>query len=161
MKAREECRASADPPEPARLERFFRGDLTRDEARALVRHLLTGCPQCLRRTRRLWRLGSKGGGTSMVEMEATRAQLREIVGELEAVKLRLQTVKESLPQPGGESAGLPDAERDLGRMEVRAEVRTVIECVLHDWLAPAIADLQGAAALFPSASKGRTHDAAG
>ena len=56
MKARDECRAAGDPPEPARLERFFRGELTRDEAHALVRHLLTGCPQCLRRTRRLWRL---------------------------------------------------------------------------------------------------------
>jgi hypothetical protein len=91
----------------------------------------------------------------MTEMEATRAQLREIVGELAAVKLRLQGVKDSLPQPGAESAGLPDVERDLGKMEVRAEVRTVIECVLHDWIAPAIADLEEAAALFPAAPQGK------
>ena len=75
----------------------------------------------------------------MAEREATQAQLREIVGELEAVKLRLQRVKDSLPQPA--------VEGDLGKMEVRAEVRTVIECVLHDSIAPAIRDLQGAAAL--------------
>ena len=79
----------------------------------------------------------------MTDMEATRAQIREIVGELEAVKLRLQGVKDNLPQPAAAST-----ERDLGRMEVRAEVRTVIECVLHDWIAPAIADLQDAAALL-------------
>jgi hypothetical protein len=84
------------------------------------------------------------------ETETTRAQLREIVGELEAVKLRLQGVKDSLPQPAAEGA-----ERDLGKMEVRAEVRTVIECVLHDRIAPAIADLQDAAALFPSAPQGK------
>ena len=75
----------------------------------------------------------------MVEMETTRTQLREIVGELEAVKLRLQGVKDSLPQPA--------VEGDLGTMEARAEVRTVIECVLHDSIAPAIRDLRGAAAL--------------
>jgi hypothetical protein len=75
----------------------------------------------------------------MAEREATRAQLREIVGELEAVKLRLQEVKDSLPQPA--------VEGDLGMMEARAEVRTVIECVLLDSIAPAIRDLQGAAAL--------------
>ncbi len=91
----------------------------------------------------------------MMEMETTRTQLREIVGELEAVKRRLQGVKDSLPQPAVEGAGLPDVERDLGKMEVRAEVRAVIECVLHDWIAPAIADLQDAAALFPSAPKGK------
>ena len=86
----------------------------------------------------------------MTDMEATRTQLREIVGELEAVKLRLQGVKDGLPQPAAAST-----ERDLGRMEVRAEIRTVIECVLHDWIAPAIADLEDAAALLPAAPKGK------
>ena len=86
----------------------------------------------------------------MTKREATQAQLREIIGELEAVKLRLQGVKDSLPQPSAAST-----ERDLGRMEVHAEVRTVIECVLHDWIAPAIADLQDAAALLPAAPQGK------
>ena len=93
----------------------------------------------------------------MTKREATQAQLREIVGELEAVKLRLQGVKDSLPQP----ARAASAERDLGRMEVRAEVRTVIECVLHDWIAPAIADLQDAAAPVLPAPQRRTDEAAG
>lgn len=36
-----------DPhPAPARLGSFIRGELSREENRALVRHLLTGCPDC-------------------------------------------------------------------------------------------------------------------
>lgn len=33
-------------PAPARLGSFLRGELSREESRALVRHLLTGCPDC-------------------------------------------------------------------------------------------------------------------
>ena len=42
---------------PARqdLTRFLFGELPRDKTRALVRHLLAGCPACLAVTRRLWR----------------------------------------------------------------------------------------------------------
>ena len=51
----------ADPPHPPAedLRRFMRGELKRSEARGLVRHLLTGCPQCLEVTRRLWDLGER------------------------------------------------------------------------------------------------------
>jgi hypothetical protein len=31
---------------PAELERFLRGEASRDEARPVVRHLLAGCPEC-------------------------------------------------------------------------------------------------------------------
>lgn len=44
-------------PEPAELRRFLRGEASGAEARALVRHLLAGCPQCLKVTRPLWKLG--------------------------------------------------------------------------------------------------------
>jgi len=33
-------------PAPARLGSFIHGDLSREENRAVVRHLLTGCPDC-------------------------------------------------------------------------------------------------------------------
>lgn len=33
-------------PAPARLGSFVRGELDRAENRAVVRHLLTGCPAC-------------------------------------------------------------------------------------------------------------------
>jgi hypothetical protein len=36
------------------LERFMRGELFEQQPRTIVRHLLTGCRQCRRVTRRLW-----------------------------------------------------------------------------------------------------------
>ena len=50
-----------DHPDPELLERFMRGELSGTSGRAacqrIVRHLLTGCPQCVRITGRLWTLG--------------------------------------------------------------------------------------------------------
>ncbi|HEV8582078.1 MAG TPA: hypothetical protein VGX68_23665 [Thermoanaerobaculia bacterium] len=46
-------------PHPARqeLERLIRGELPREEALSVVRHLLTGCRECAKEARRYWRLG--------------------------------------------------------------------------------------------------------
>jgi hypothetical protein len=33
-------------PDPTRLAGFLRGELSRAEAKAVVRHLLAGCPTC-------------------------------------------------------------------------------------------------------------------
>ena len=33
-------------PKPDDLQRFLRGEASRAEARAVVRHLLAGCPEC-------------------------------------------------------------------------------------------------------------------
>jgi len=51
----------ADPSHPSaeELRSFMRGELKRSEVRGLVRHLLTGCPECLEVTRRLWDLGER------------------------------------------------------------------------------------------------------
>ncbi len=46
---------SQSHPDPGQLERFMRGELPRSQVAALVRHLLTGCPQCREVTGRLWR----------------------------------------------------------------------------------------------------------
>jgi hypothetical protein len=58
------CTASRHP-DPGVLERFVRGELSGDsgraECRVIVRHLLTGCPQCARITGRLWALGELPG----------------------------------------------------------------------------------------------------
>jgi hypothetical protein len=45
-------------PEAERVERFMRGELTKPESRAVVRHLLTRCPRCLEVASRLWSLGT-------------------------------------------------------------------------------------------------------
>ncbi|HEX7185233.1 MAG TPA: hypothetical protein VF756_25640 [Thermoanaerobaculia bacterium] len=44
-------------PDPQLLERFMRAELKSAERKAIVRHLLTGCPRCVEVTRRLWALG--------------------------------------------------------------------------------------------------------
>jgi hypothetical protein len=46
-------------PRPDDLLRFLLGEASRAEAREIVRHLLTGCPQCLQVTRPLWRFGDE------------------------------------------------------------------------------------------------------
>lgn len=46
-------------PSAEELRSFMRGELKRSEVRDLVRHLLTGCPECLEVTRRLWDLGER------------------------------------------------------------------------------------------------------
>ncbi|MBW8875933.1 MAG: hypothetical protein JF614_13285 [Acidobacteria bacterium] len=46
-------------PQPDALLRFMRAESPRAEACAVVRHLLTRCPQCLQVTRQLWRLGEE------------------------------------------------------------------------------------------------------
>jgi tetratricopeptide (TPR) repeat protein len=42
------------PAFQAGLERFRRGEAGREEARAVVRHLLAGCPECRQATARIW-----------------------------------------------------------------------------------------------------------
>lgn len=36
------------------LERFLRGESPREEANAVVRHLLAGCPRCVQVTGQVW-----------------------------------------------------------------------------------------------------------
>jgi hypothetical protein len=72
MKSKQESRQSNREPEgrsrpagrgahPAKgdLRRFMAGDLSRPEARAVVRHILSGCPACIRETRRIWSFGEE------------------------------------------------------------------------------------------------------
>lgn len=43
-------------PAPQQIERFVRGECTRNETRDVVRHLLLGCPKCSEKVRPLWGL---------------------------------------------------------------------------------------------------------
>jgi hypothetical protein len=136
-----------------RLERFMRGALSRSETRIVVRHLLTGCGSCREITGRLWRFGDRPAGfrrdpprsileegsAAMTEVDAVQEQLRDIVRDFEALKFRLLGVLASVPvSPEETTVRLMDAElADPG-----AEIRTIIECVLHDSIDPAIGDLR-------------------
>ncbi len=62
-----------DHPDPAQMESFMRGELAGDEARAVVRHMLTECQQCIAMTRPFWRRGDRSPGLE--------ALLKEMVAE--------------------------------------------------------------------------------
>ena len=62
------------PPHPEKeiLLRFMRGEATRPERRAVVRHLLTGCGECVAVTRPVWSFAdepvAKPGGLCSSEL---------------------------------------------------------------------------------------------
>jgi hypothetical protein len=145
-------------PKPEELGRFLQGKLSQPEARVVVRHLLTGCRHCRQVTRSLYPRGvltsrdPTGRGIpklqppwrdrTMTEAEAAaQAALREIVKALSTVCLTLEGIHDSLPVSPQETAMLLGEED----MDVATEVRSVIECVLHDSLRPLIRNLQSAA----------------
>jgi len=53
------------------LLRFLRSEVSRAERQAVVRHLLTACPQCIAVTREAWHLPSR----SSVIREAAREEI--------------------------------------------------------------------------------------
>ena len=61
-------------PDPADLERFMRGELGETERRAVVRHLLAGCPKCVAVTRRYWRRGDQPYALRILLEEALASQ---------------------------------------------------------------------------------------
>ena len=73
--------------------------------------------------------------------EEAQKQLRAIAADLEAIRFRLLGVRACLPVPAAEPAMLV-GELD---MDVSTEVRSVIECVVHDFIGSAIRDLRSAA----------------
>lgn len=78
------------------------------------------------------------------EADAQR-QVRDITAELEAVRFRLLGVRASLEVPPMEPVMLI-GEMD---MDVSTELRSVIECVVSDFIDSAIRDLQAAASYTP------------
>ena len=87
------------------------------------------------------------------EIEVARMQLRDIVHDLDAIKYRLLGVQASLP-PGAEEL---DRFREVDAPDAVTILRTAIACVLKDYLAPLIHDLEAATAPFlaPSQADGR------
>jgi hypothetical protein len=49
----------ASHPTKEDLQRLMAGELPREEVRAVVLHLLRGCPACTRETRRIWSFGEQ------------------------------------------------------------------------------------------------------
>jgi hypothetical protein len=159
-------------PEEDTLAAFIRGELPRDQARAVVRHLLRECSRCVAMTRRLVRPGDPlpglealvremvAGGEPLYDEpipnprrdanvsqgeEAARVELRGLVEELDGIRARLVDFHGRLPVPAEETAML------VGEIEMDfpTEVRSVIECVLNDSLRPMLRDLSAAASYQP------------
>jgi hypothetical protein len=123
------------------LARFLRGELSRDEVREVVRHLLRRAdPGRNPMTRE---------NSPVHDAEAAaRVRLKEIAEELKALEKKLRGIHKSLaPTEDARAAAESDADND-----VSTEIRSVIECVLADSLGPAIRDLQAAASYLPSDS---------
>ena len=85
----------------------------------------------------------------MTGIETARAQLRGVAHDLENLKLRLLGIRAGLPSAASEVGRSPEGE-ESGEMDPRTELRTVIECVLHDCLEPALAGLLAEASAPPS-----------
>jgi hypothetical protein len=51
--------AGGNHPAEEDLTRFMRGELKPREAAPIVRHVLAGCAQCLKVTRKLWSFGDE------------------------------------------------------------------------------------------------------
>src|SRR3982751_4358797 len=99
----------------------MRGELTRRETRAVVRHLLAGCESCRAVARRLWRFGDhpgerrtgfdlEGGSSLMTDVQAAQMEIREILRLLKPLRFRLLGVAASLPPSPAETSPLPDVE---------------------------------------------------
>ena len=74
---------------------------------------------------------------------AAQEELLKIADELERIQTRLWEVHASLPAPPERTL---EEEDDEEEMEVAAEVRAIIECVINDWIGAAIRDFRAGAA---------------
>lgn len=68
--------AEQQHPDAQILERFLRSELEGEERRIVVRHLLTGCPQCVAVTRRVWSLAD-GRGPDLFERALRAGSVRD------------------------------------------------------------------------------------
>ncbi|HEV8579923.1 MAG TPA: hypothetical protein VGX68_12675 [Thermoanaerobaculia bacterium] len=86
----------------------------------------------------------------MTEVEiAAQKEVQQLVQELDAIQTRLETIHARLPVAADEAAML-EGEKEP---DFSTEMRSVIECVLTDYLRPAIRDLATAAAYRPKENK--------
>jgi hypothetical protein len=135
-------------PEHEALLRFVRGEAEGAERRAVVRHLLTGCLDCVAVTRPYVLLAERwGGDPDLEEMpmghveEAARAELRKVMEDLDSLRYRLLGVRASIPASPLEAG--PGREDDLPEesTDEATDLRSGIANVLNDRIDPALSDL--------------------
>jgi tetratricopeptide (TPR) repeat protein len=97
---------AAEHPEPRSLELFMRDEVSAAERRRIVRHLLTGCPDCLEKTRRLWPLTEPGDPS-----RSYPGLFERLVREGAERERRIAAEREAAPRLLGELLGHPAAQR--------------------------------------------------
>ncbi len=153
MKSGEEENGEGEPqagevgthPTKEDLGSFVACRLPPSETRAVVRHLLRGCPVCSRETRRLWSFASESPDLScgsVTPLTTAQRQLHKVEDGLETLQLTMLGIQGILPEPAAEPVRLMDVEG----MDVAMELRAVIGCLLKDYIGPALLDLRKALA---------------
>ena len=131
------------------LSRFLSGETTRAETREIVRHLLTGCPDCRAFTSAAWRGSAArsihGRTGRMTALDLARQQIRRMVEDLRGDRYQLIGIQASIPPTRQETspedlAGDPDASTEL---------RSILANAIQDSLDPLIRDLETAAGYEP------------
>lgn len=97
---------AAEHPEPRSLELFLRDEAPAAERRRIVRHLLTGCPDCLEKTRRLWSSTGPGGPAPSYP-----GLFERLIQEGAERERRIAAEREAAPRLLGELLGYPAAQR--------------------------------------------------
>lgn len=132
-----------DHPTSGALLRFLAGESSGAERRAVVRHLLTGCPECVAVTRSAWlpiEAPTHDLEETMADLEQAKEQLRAAAGELEDLRARLLGLQTSLPLTPNDTS-----REDIEEFATPAsEMHAALGCVVRDHLEPLIRDLRAA-----------------
>jgi hypothetical protein len=131
------------------LSRFLNGETTRAETREVVRHLLTGCPDCRAFTSAAWRgLAARsihGRTRRMTALDQEKAQIRRVIDDLRGSRYQLIGIQVSIPPTPQETS--PE---DLGGdPDAPTEIRSILANAIQDSLDPLIRDLNTAAEYEP------------
>jgi hypothetical protein len=134
------------------LSRFLSGETTRAETREIVRHLLTGCPDCRAFTSAAWKAAARsipGRTERMTDLEMARRQIGRLSEHLRGVRYQLIGIQASIPPTREETS-----QEDLGGdPDVPTQFRSIVANAVRDSLDPLIRDLETAAGYEPRAAE--------
>ncbi len=143
------------PAFQAGLERFRRGEAGREEARAVVRHLLAGCHECRQATSGLWPARDSLLGDSGVSPHSRRAQggghdysaaFARAEKELNRHQVLLAEERAAVPRLRQELARHPSARQEvLAGNSQRFHTWSLVESLLDDCRPMCQADPEAAA----------------
>jgi tetratricopeptide (TPR) repeat protein len=102
---------TGDHPDPLLLERFMRNETDARERRAIIRHLLTGCPRCSVVTGRLWSFGEARPDLGVLDPTAYSRVLEDVARRGARRERRARLDREAAPRRLAELRELAPAQR--------------------------------------------------